>query len=154
MRIRRALGTTLGVVMLFAGCGGDSTGPGDGGVNVAVQSGDGQFGTPSAQLAGGHTGGRLIKQQQLRVRDQADPLQVVVTDPVSKAPQSGVTVTWSIVDGSGGTLTTTTSTTTAAGIASTKFTLGSALGTYHIEATTTKIVGSPVSFTAKAARPA
>ena len=133
MRIRRALGTTLGVLMLFAGCGGDSTGPGDGGVNVAVQSGDGQFGTPSAQLA--------------------DPLQVIVTDPVSKAPQSGVTVTWSIVDGSGGTLTTTTSTTTAAGIASTKFTLGSALGTYHIEATTTKIVGSPVSFTAKAINP-
>lgn len=117
------------VAVLFAACG-DTTGPGENSVSVAVQSGDGQFGTP---------GGPVL-----------DPLQVIVTDPVSKDPVEGASVTWQLVTGSGAVLAPATTTTDENGIATTTVRLGSALGTYIIEATSSKLVGSPARFTLRA----
>lgn len=121
--------TIVGLVAFAAACGKDSTGPGTNQYAIAVQAGDQQFGVKNSQLA--------------------DPFQVVVTDPATKIPESGVTVTWQIVQGSGAVLTSTTSTTNSNGVASVRLQLGD-LGTYVVEASTAKLLGSPARFTAKA----
>ncbi len=115
---------------LAAACGGDGTGPTSSGYSLAVLGGDAQFGTRNASLQ--------------------EALQVVVTSSTTDKVQSGVQVQWSIVEGSGATLTTLTSTTNSNGIASTQLKLGEQLGTYRVRATTAKLVGSPAEFTARA----
>lgn len=110
-------------------CGGDSgTTPGDALFTVVAQTGDAQFGARNVTLS--------------------EPLQVMVADLDSR-PQSGVAVQWSIVQGTGGSLTTATSTTGTSGVASTQLKLGD-VGTYVVQATVAKISGSPARFTAKA----
>jgi hypothetical protein len=110
----------------------EGTGPSQASYSIAVLSGDGQFGTRSSRLL--------------------DPLQVVVTDPVSKDPVSDVQVQWRMLSGAG-TLSAVTSTTDSKGVASTQLTLGTELGNYQVEATTTRLVGSSVKFTARAVDP-
>lgn len=127
MRFIRHCGLMAAIAL--AACGGDTTGPGSTQYAVAVQTGDLQFGTRNAALA--------------------DPLQVIVTDPSSKAPQKDVTVTWSITQGTGATLSTTTSVTNSKGVASVQLTLGG-LGTYVVEASPPRVLGSVAKFTAKA----
>ncbi|HUP90115.1 MAG TPA: IPT/TIG domain-containing protein, partial [Longimicrobiales bacterium] len=117
---------------LSAACGTSDggTGPAATTYNLAIQSGDAQFGTKSGALV--------------------EPLQVVLSDAVTKSPVSGVVVTWSIVEGTGASLSTTTSSTNSAGVASTLLTLGPVAGTYRVQATTAKIVGAAPRFTAHA----
>ena len=116
--------------MLALGACGESTGPSESRVSISVQSGDGQFGTASAALA--------------------EPLQVIVTDPVSKQPKDGVTVQWRVVTGTGAVLLPPATETGQDGISSIQVTLGSQLGTYEFEATTEKQVGDPARFDARA----
>ncbi len=130
MTSRRLLGLTL--LVGLAACGENGTGPDDDSVNVAVQSGDAQFGAPSQVL---------------------DPLQVIVTDPVSEEPLENVTVTWQIVTGNGALVTPSQSTTDEEGVATAVLRLGSALGNYEVEARASRMVGGPARFTARAVNP-
>ncbi len=128
MNLPRRLG--LGLLMAVAACGGDGTGPDDNSVTVAVQSGDQQFGAPSEQLL--------------------DPLQVVVTDPVSDEPVQGVSITWQVVTGGAAVVTPAQSNTDENGVATASLRLGSALGTYVVEASASRMVGGAARFTAQA----
>jgi len=76
------------------------------------------------------------------------PLRVRVLDQAG-APVSGVTVTWSLVTGGGGTITP-TSTTNVDGIASAAFTLSPVVGEQQARAAVDGLAGSPVTFTATA----
>jgi hypothetical protein len=131
MIYRRLAGFTL-LVSLVA-CGESGTGPADNSVTVAVQSGDAQFGAPSQPVL--------------------DPLQVIVTDPVSREPLENITVTWQVVTGNGALLTPAQSTTDEEGVATTVLRLGSALGNYEVEARAPKMVGGPARFLARAVNP-
>ena len=119
--------------MLALGACGESTGPSDSRVSVSVQSGDGQFGIASGTLA--------------------EPLQVIVTDPVTKQPKDGVTVQWRVVTGTGAVLLPAATETGQDGISSIQVTLGPQLGSYEFEATAEKQVGDPARFDARAVLP-
>jgi uncharacterized protein (TIGR03437 family) len=114
---------------VLAGCSKDSTAP-DERVSISAQSGTVQFGVASNTLA--------------------EPLQAIVTDPVTKRPLSDITVTWRIVQGSGATLTPPTSTTGSNGVATTSVRLGADTGRYVFEATAERLVGSAARFEARA----
>jgi hypothetical protein len=129
MKIRNKLKRLLACAIFLAACH-DTTGPKEAGYSLAVQAGDLQFGTSHSSLI--------------------EPLQVIVTDPATKTPQKDVLVTWTITEGGGAILSVPTSTTDSHGVASTQLILGAALGTYRVDATTAKIVGSPAHFTAHA----
>lgn len=118
---------------LVASACGDGTGPDDDRVTLAIQGGDQQFGTPSAEVA--------------------DPLQVVITDPVTKEPQRNVIVNWQVVAGTGATVTPSQTITDSDGVASTTLRLGSALGIYEVEARTSNQVGQAPRFQARAVQP-
>jgi hypothetical protein len=90
--------------------------------------GDGQFGP---------TGSALAK-----------PLTVSVTDDAGNGAPD-VTVSWSVISGSGS-VSPTTSVTDASGRASTTFTLGPAVGEHQVQAGVSGLAGSPVVFTATA----
>lgn len=81
------------------------------------------------------------------------PFVVTVTDAGGN-PVSGVSVTFAINSVPGGatgqSLSTTGTTTAANGQASTKLTLGNAIGAYTVTATSAGLTGSPVTFTANA----
>src|SRR5437867_4118480 len=96
----------------------------------AVNSGDGQTGTPGTALA--------------------NPLRVIVT--LTGSPQAGVTVAWAAAD-AGALMTPASSVTNASGIASAQWTLGGATGTQHATAAVSGAAGSPVTFTATASAP-
>lgn len=119
----------LAMAAALTSCGDGGTGPEDGGFSVAAQTGETQFGVRGSALA--------------------DPLQVVVTDPVSKTPQDNVAVTWRVVSGSA-TLSATSTFTTTSGIASVTVLLGTQLGTSVIEASVPNLVGEPARFTVRA----
>ena len=129
----RKLFLAAAVAAFGAACGDGGTGPGDNALNLAVQSGDQQFGAPSLPLA--------------------DPLQVIVTDPISELPRENVTVTWTVVSGTGATLLPASTVTDANGVASTMLRLGSSLGDYIVEATAEGMSGSKPRFTARAVNP-
>ena len=129
MKPMKLVACALAVMSALVACTKDATGPADKN-SITVQAGDGQFVTRNATLS--------------------EPLQVIVTDPTSKRPRSGVKVDWRITEGSGASLTQTSSTTDNKGIASTQLRVGDQLGTYRVEATTEKIVGSPARFSARA----
>lgn len=111
--------TCATVLFLIAACSGgdgpidpDQGGDGAKAAAVAVQSGDGQ-----AAIAGT----KLIS-----------PLVVKVTNSRGKAVQ-GVTVSWAVASG-GGSLSAATTTTDAAGLASTEWTVGGAVGEQSVTA--------------------
>ncbi|MEX2283352.1 MAG: IPT/TIG domain-containing protein [Gemmatimonadota bacterium] len=119
----------LSLVLAVTACG-ESTGPSDPRVSISVQSGDGQFGVAGGLLA--------------------EPLQVIVTDPVTKQPRDGVTVQWRLITGTGALLLPPSTETGEDGVASIQVTLGSQLGTYEIEASAPRLVGDPARFDAHA----
>jgi hypothetical protein len=131
MNFRRLLGFSLVLPLFAAACGdGGGTGPDDDRVSLAIQSGDAQFGTANSNVA--------------------DPLQVIITDPVTEEPVANALVTWQIVAGNGATVTPAQSATDANGIASTTLRLGPGLGTYQVEARVNNAVGQLPRFTARA----
>src|SRR6266540_1612142 len=98
MTSRQSLKFVFCCALIVAGCKKDGTGPDTtGGVSLAIQAGDAQFGTRSSALS--------------------DPLQVIVTDPATKTPQLNVVIQWSITTATGGVLSATTSTTDSHGVA-------------------------------------
>ncbi len=78
----------------------------------------------------------------------ATPLSVTVTDAFAN-PVSLVNVSFAVTTG-GGTLSSTTVPTSAAGIATTVWTLGAAIGTQNVTATAAGVTGSAASFSATA----
>ncbi|MGQ0814535.1 MAG: IPT/TIG domain-containing protein [Gemmatimonadota bacterium] len=118
----------LAIAAVIGSCGGDGTGPDDGGFAIAAQTNETQFGSRNARLP--------------------KPLQVIVTDPVTKQPQEDVAVSWRVVEGSA-TMVAATSTTNDDGVANGFVQLG-ALGTSVIEASVSKLIGSPARFTVRA----
>jgi len=80
-----------------------------------------------------------------------NPFVVTVTDQFSN-PVSGVSVTFAIntvpSGATGQSLSVTNATTNASGQASSELTLGDLVGTYTVNATSTGLTGSPVTFTA------
>ena len=113
-------------------CGGSSS---DGGTGPAIPviamtaatSGDGQVAQIGAALP--------------------NPLRVVVT--LSGAAQPGKTVTWA-APGTGASTSPLTSITDASGVATTTWTLGTAVGTQNATATLAGATGSPITFSATA----
>ena len=132
MIFRRLLGSALIAVGAVA-CGENGTGPRDDSVTLAVQSGDGQFGAPS--------------------QDVLDPLQVIVTDPVSDEPLENVTVTWVVTSGNGAIVSPSQSATNDEGVATATLRLGSALGNYEVEARAQRMIGGAARFVARAVNP-
>jgi plastocyanin len=114
-----------------AACGGGGSGPTSTPAptiqKAAAASGDGQSATVGTVLAG--------------------PLRVLVT--LSGAPQPGATVAW-VAAGAGASVAPATSVTDATGIATTTWTLGSAVGSQAATAALPGATGSPVSFSATA----
>ncbi len=118
----------LSTILAIAACG-ESTGPSDPRVSIAVQSGDGQFGVATSLLP--------------------EPLQVIVIDPVTKRPVEDVTVQWRVITGTGAVLLPPATITGQNGVASVEVKLGSQLGVYEFEATAAKLVGDPARFDAR-----
>ncbi len=128
MRSHRRTSGIAAAVLLFAlaGCK-DTTGPKNPPhYDVSKESGDLQLGLPE-QVVG-------------------QPLQVVVSDAQSELPVEGVTVEWSLTQGTGATLDPPSSVTDSDGVATTEVTLGSATGTYRIQADVPSGVVTPVVF--------
>jgi uncharacterized protein affecting Mg2+/Co2+ transport len=100
--------------------------------NIALTSGNGQSATINTTLS---------------------PFVVTVTDAGGN-PVQGVSVTWSITGtpsgATGQSLSSTSSTSDANGQASTTLTLGNKVGTYTVQALSTGLTGSPITFTATA----
>lgn len=122
----------LSVLVGLAGCK-DSSGPSPRNVSLAVNGGTDQFGTVNSPLA--------------------EPLQVVVTDPVTKETRENITVTWRVSAGTGASVTPATSVTGPDGVASTTARLGAAIGTYTFEASADNLVGGPARFSARSVPP-
>ena len=125
--LTRKFGFAL-VLALGTACSSDTSGP-ENRTSIAVNGGNAQYGTQSGALA--------------------EPLQVIVTDPVSKEPKANVTVTWRVANGAGATITP-TSQTGDDGIATATARLGPNLGAYTFEASAENLVGSVASFSATA----
>lgn len=119
--------TARGALALLAltACGGSDTGGPSTNYTVAIQAGDGQ----SVTVTGDAT------------------LTVLVTDP-DGAPQSGVSVSWSVVSGGGSVASTGAS--NGAGLASATFTLGPVAGAQRAKASIGGFAGSGVTFTVTA----
>ena len=122
---------------LLAACGGSSTAtpgtPGPTPTTVAKtpgSSGDTQVGVQGTQLA--------------------SPLSVTVTDGASN-PVQGITVSWAVATG-GGSVSAPSSVTTASGVATINATLGTLGGSNSFTATVTGLTGSPLTFSATAAK--
>src|SRR5687768_3304684 len=86
----------VAAALLFAACK-DSSGPSARNVSLAPNGGTDQFGAVNNQLA--------------------EPLQVIVTDPVTKRTLERITVTWKVVQGAGASVSPVTSVTGADGVA-------------------------------------
>lgn len=82
-----------------------------------------------------------------------DLLQVVVRSVADRRPEEGVTVSWSVVAGSGASLDQTSSVTSAAGFTAVGASLGAGLGEYLIRATVISQGDAFVEFTANAVLP-
>jgi hypothetical protein len=129
MNFRHFVSSAL-LITALAACGDGGTGPADDSVAVAIQSGDAQFGVPGAALG--------------------SPLQVVVTDPVTRDPLENITITWAIVTGGGAAITPAQSVTNDQGVASASLQLGASLGDYEVEARAPRTFGDPPRFRARA----
>ena len=115
------------LAILLAACGGGSDGPPTDNQSLTVAKAD-PSGDAQSAAAGAQT---------------ADPLRVIVRR--GGTPAAGIGVTWSATGG--GSLNPTTSTTDAAGIATSRWTLGTA-GVQTAQASVAGATGSPVGFTA------
>lgn len=126
MRFHRSLRYfgTLSALALAA-CGGDTTEPEPGNPTMASVSGDAQTADVGEELT--------------------DPLVVRITQ--DGAALSGRTVTWSVTAG-GGSVDPTSSTTDGSGNASTTWTLGPSEGANTVQASSSGVTGSPVTFQA------
>lgn len=111
-----------------AGCR-ESTAPAGVNVEIRVAAGDGQFGVPATNLA--------------------DPLQVMVTNAITRKPVKNVPVTWRIVQGNGASVTPIRATTDGEGVASAQLRLGPDTGSYRVEASAPQAVAGPAGFTAR-----
>lgn len=107
-------------------CSGDSAGPPEPAATLAVRAGDAQYAVP----------GELIP----------EPLEVFVTRGVTGDPASDVEVRWRVASGSGASLTETVSRTDTRGVAITRLRVGSAAGTYVVEASTSSMTNGPARF--------
>lgn len=118
------------LLALAAACKDDPTEPRTQ-YRLAIQGGDGQYGTAGATLE--------------------DPFQVQVTSVRSERAAVGVRVTWRIREGgSGSGFVEQSATTDSIGIASATLRLGTAVGEYQIEAIVSNLLGPPAVFTARA----
>src|SRR5688500_1886046 len=106
-------------VLWAAGCR-EATAP-EQKVSITPQAGDAQYATSAGSLA--------------------DPLQVIVTDPITKRAVGGITVEWRIAQGNGASLNPTSSVTQDNGIATTVARVGTDLGTYVFERSEERRVG-------------
>ncbi|MEE8147742.1 MAG: hypothetical protein V3T24_09075, partial [Longimicrobiales bacterium] len=134
MRVLEFLAVT-GLVVSLSVCGG-----GDGPVDpptrtleIVIAGGDNQFAPASGRLP--------------------DLLQVVVRSVADRRPEEGVTVTWSVVAGSGASLDQASSVTSTAGFTAVGMSLGAGLGEYLIRATISSPNEAFVEFTANAVLP-
>ena len=115
-------------------CGDDGpSGPAPVELEIIVLSGDAQV-----ALAGGPLG---------------DAFEARVERVGGGKPESGVTVTWTVVEGDGARVGPSASTTNEAGVATTRLTLGPALGEYRVEAVFDGLTGAPATFVATAILP-
>jgi len=126
-------GFVLLLVAGMMGCDGPSVSEPVRQARLTVQAGDGQVGTASALLP--------------------ELLQVIATDPASGLPLEDVEVQWRVVQGAGAAVASEVTSTLNNGIARTALRLGNAPGVYVIEATTTRLVGSPARFEARVVNP-
>ena len=132
MNLRSLAGTAL-LLAVWSACGDGGTGPADDSVNVAIQSGDAQFGVP----------GNVV----------LEPLQIVVTDPQTHEPRANIAMTWSVVTGGGAALLQAQSFTDQNGVATARLQLGAALGEYQVEVRAPRMAGAAPRFTARAVNP-
>ncbi|MBX6363671.1 MAG: IPT/TIG domain-containing protein [Gemmatimonadetes bacterium] len=95
---------------------------------ITVQAGDNQFVAPGS----------------------AATLQAVVRDGGTQRAARGVRVTWTVIAGVGATLAPPVTFTDSSGIATTQLTVGSATGTYRVQAAAEGAVGPPATFTVTA----
>lgn len=135
MRPSTRTGVLVAAAIVWTACGGDDgpTGPRLDDLQITIESGNGQFAAPGAELA--------------------SPLRVLVTETIGEEPVEGIEIAWSVVEGGGATLSRDTAVTGSDGIASTSVTLGPGLGVYTVRASFAR--GTPTSgpvFTATAAR--
>src|SRR5687768_10913567 len=132
MHVGNRILVALAVTFALFACGDGGTGPDDGTLTVTAQSNETQFGARGSTLI--------------------EPLQAIVVDPVTKVPEANVAVSWRVVTGTA-TLTTPVSTTDQNGVASAFVRLANDLTTSTIEATVSKMSGSPARFTVRAVDP-
>ncbi|HEY8485307.1 MAG TPA: IPT/TIG domain-containing protein, partial [Longimicrobiales bacterium] len=112
---RRVLGLLLCGLATLGACDRGPAEPDDAANwTIAIFAGNGQFGAP----------GQLL----------ADPLEVVVTNGVSREGVEGVAVSWRVVDGSGAVVLPLGSKTETLGVARARLRLGSQTGVYRVEA--------------------
>ncbi|MFV2006474.1 MAG: IPT/TIG domain-containing protein [Longimicrobiales bacterium] len=134
MRVLEAF-AVAGLVISLSACG-EGDGPVDPlprSLEIVIAGGNNQFAPASARLP--------------------DLLQVVVRSVADRRPEEGVTVSWSVVAGSGAALDQTSSVSSAAGLASVGASLGAGLGEYLIRATVSSQNDVFVEFTANAVLP-
>lgn len=102
-------------------------------LEIVIAGGDNQFAPASGRLP--------------------DRLQVVVRSVADRRPEEGVTVSWSVVAGSGASLDQTSTVTSEAGFTAVGMSLGPGLGEYLIRATVSSPNDAFVEFTANAVLP-
>lgn len=133
IRLARARGRAVAFGVLLAApvfaCS-DPAEPVEREVRISVAGGDAQFGLPGATLD--------------------LPLTARATDPTRGLGVRDIAVTWRVVDGQGASIRVITTRTDGAGFASAELRLGSATGMYRVEATSSRNVGAPAAFTARA----
>jgi len=120
----------LAAMLMVACSGGEPTAPEPGPVRLRAVDGDHQFALP-AQLA------------EL-------PLQVQATDVTSGRAVKDVEVRWTVRSGTGAVITVDNDKTDGLGVAAARIRVGPDTGTYRVEATASKLVGSPATFEVRA----
>ena len=133
MRVLKAL-AAAGLVVSLSVCGGDGpVDPPTRTLEIVIVGGDNQFAPAFGRLP--------------------DLLEVVVRSVADRRPEEGVTVSWSLVAGSGASLDQASSVTSATGFAAVGASLGAGLGEYVIRATVSSQNDAFVEFTANAVLP-
>lgn len=134
MRVLEPL-ALAGLVVSLSVCGGDDgpMDPSTRALEIVIAGGDNQFAPASGRLP--------------------DLLQVVVRSVADRRPEEGVTVSWSVVAGSGASLDQASSVTSTAGFTAVGMSLGPGLGEYLIRATVSSPNDAFVEFTANAVLP-